>query len=289
MRKLKNSTVLLLLAVLIGGLNSCTERVDLDLDESYTRLVVEAYISNISENQRVILTTTAPYLSNEPSPKVTGAEVSFSDGDQVWALQEDSAGYYGMNEHFEALEGVGYSLSIVLNEAISDEYEFSASTYLEDLGVLDSIKVVFEEYNGNEFWQVLGWAQNPPGVDFYIFKISVNNECITPLFDDWFIINDEFVSGGYLAGIPTGFFKLEDYPLGMGDTVTLEAVSITEDYDRFLSEVGDESGYTNPMFSGPPANVQGNISGEAWGYFASESSLFSSVIVDSTAYQKSGQ
>jgi hypothetical protein len=43
--------------------------------------------------------------------------------------------------------------------------------------------------------------------------------------------------------------------------------AISEDYYYFYSELVDESGFQNPLFSGPPANIRTNIIGGGLGYF----------------------
>ncbi len=271
---------LLLLLIVVSLLYSCSERIDLDLDESHKRLVVEAYVTNIAGKQKVKLTTTAAYLSSEAAPLVAGASVSVSDGVSEWTFHEDSTGYYYADSLFVGEEFASYTLNIELKESVAGDIDFSANTEMVKVGIMDSIRLEKEEYNDKVIWRVLGWAENPPTIDFYIFKTYINGKCITPNFDDWFIIDDRMATSGYLAAMPVAFIDPEENPIEVGDTVTLEAVSITEDYYDFLLEVNSESGGTNPMFSGPPANVKGNISGDGWGFFASESSAFCSTILE---------
>ncbi|UCE17487.1 MAG: DUF4249 family protein [Gemmatimonadota bacterium] len=58
---------------------SCTDVIEINLDEGTVRLVVEGRIELIKESpsgyQRIRLTTTAPYFSNEPAPVAAGARV----------------------------------------------------------------------------------------------------------------------------------------------------------------------------------------------------------------------
>ena len=50
---------------------SCTERIDIELDSTYRRLVVQGAVTSDSVRQRVLLTTTSDYFSNQPSPLVS--------------------------------------------------------------------------------------------------------------------------------------------------------------------------------------------------------------------------
>ena len=56
-----------------------------------------------------------------------------------------------------------------------------------------------------------------------------------------------------------------------GDTVTVELNNMGKEYFGFLQEAQAELRGSNPLFSGPPANVKGNISNGAIGFFAAYS------------------
>ena len=63
----------------------------------------------------------------------------------------------------------------------------------------------------------------------------------------------------------------DDEVLITGDTVTVEMNSIGTDYANFIWEAQSEVKGSNPLFSGPPANVKGNIDNGATGFFAAYS------------------
>jgi hypothetical protein len=52
-----------------------------------------------------------------------------------------------------------------------------------------------------------------------------------------------------------------------GDTLGLEIRGVSKDYARYIDEFTEVYGGSNPMFGGVPANVRGNVSGGAIGYF----------------------
>jgi hypothetical protein len=54
--------------------------------------------------------------------------------------------------------------------------------------------------------------------------------------------------------------------------------SITKEYYNFIQEV-QQAGIQIPFFSGPPANVEGNISNGGVGFFAAYSNSFAKVII----------
>jgi hypothetical protein len=63
-----------------------------------------------------------------------------------------------------------------------------------------------------------------------------------------------------------------------GDTIVLQMSGITKEYYNFIDQVR-QSGFNLPFFSGPPANVEGNISNGGIGFFAAYSSSFATTVV----------
>jgi len=57
---------------------------------------------------------------------------------------------------------------------------------------------------------------------------------------------------------------------------------INREYNDFLSDAQIELQGSNPLFSGPPANVKGNISNGAFGFFSAYSATRSYAIVTDT-------
>jgi len=99
MNKTKLLSVLLLFVVA-----SCTERIDVKLDESYTRLIIDGSITTDLAPSVVTLTKSSGYFSNAPSPKVTGATVTLFDGTTLYQLTETVPGKSGMYSRIPCLE-----------------------------------------------------------------------------------------------------------------------------------------------------------------------------------------
>ena len=59
---------------------SCTEKIDLKLDTSYSRLVVDGNIEEGTGAYQIALTKSSGYFSNEAAPRVVNAHVSINDG-----------------------------------------------------------------------------------------------------------------------------------------------------------------------------------------------------------------
>jgi hypothetical protein len=260
--------VLALLAV------SCTERINIDLDESFTRLVVDGAITTDTTAHKVILSKTSSYFYNQPAPMVSGAQVTITDGVNTFNLSEDSPGIYLTDKSVYGIPGHTYFLNIKLPVAVGGFSEFTASYQLHPVNPLDSIGLRFRpDYSKDGFWEVQCYVQDPPTSDFYRFIISKNNTVITDSLQEWFVTDDRFFNGNYTNGASIANLdqsKKEEI-IKEGDTITAEVNNIGKEYASFIWDAQSELFGSNPLFSGPPANVKGNISNGAIGFFSAYS------------------
>lgn len=260
------------------GLNSCTERIDIDLDTDRVRLVVEANITEIEDKQFVKLTETADYFSNIPPKGVTNAVIQIDNGDHIFTLSESNTeeGLYLMPDGFMGNQEESYGLSIKLKNEIGGHSEFTAQTKMPLLSDdIDSISVEwFTQFGG---WAVRLYAQEPSREDFYMFSGIRNGELITDSIHEVNISDDRLYNGNNTHGAIVLFLNEEQ--LEVGDTFTLILSNITKEYASFVTEIQTEIQANDPMFSGPPVNVSSNISNEALGWFTAYPSAFTSAIV----------
>jgi len=281
---------LLSISVLFIFIISCTEEVDIELDSTYTRLVVYGEITTDTAVHRVELKKSADYFFNQPAERVSNAFVELSYGDKSLRLVENPnfPGIYETPSNFYGIVGETYNLSIngvdIDEDGQSEEY--TASSYLPAVNDIDSITL---KYTSNSFfsgWEIQVWTYDPPDIrNYYAFKSIVNNKLVSDTLTEIVIQNDDLFNGNYTFGITSQF--LDDAKDGekatKGDTVTFEANGITEEYFNFLFEAQSESFGQNPLFSGPPANISSNISNGALGFFTAYSVSRSSAIVPDPA------
>lgn len=253
---------------------SCTERIDINLDESYTRLVVDGSVTTDTMAHKVVLSYSSSYFYNQPAPPVTGASVSITDGTKSFDLTEDIPGVYITEPTMHALPGKTYTLNIKLANAIGGQTDYTATSTLYAISPLDSVNLLFHpDWSENGIWEVKCYVQEPPTVDFYRFMILKNHKILTDTLDEWFVTDDKFFNGSYTNGATVAYLDQGSPTEGLmqGDTVTVEVNSIGKDYFNFVIEAQAELRGSNPLFSGPPANVKGNISNGAVGFFSAYS------------------
>jgi len=275
--RLRYPTGILSLVVLISFMYSCTEIVDIELDSTYTRLVVYGTVTTDSIHHEVELTTTTDYFFSEAPPQVDNATVTVSFNGSTVTLQPspERPGTYFFPEAVRGVPGVQYDLLIedvdIDQDGISETY--SASTVMPGILPPDSISVqkfISPFFSG---YQVAIWSPDPPGANYYNFKLWRNNELLNKRLSDYTVQPDDLFQDNYIPGLPIGFLNDddEDEVVLPGDTVTLELNSIREEYYNFITEAQNEIFGNNPLFSGPPANVSTNLENGAVGIFTAYS------------------
>lgn len=278
---MKNYKFIVLVLVMSVAFFSCTERIEIELDDSYTMLVVDGAITTDTMAHTVMLSTSSSYYYNQPAPRVTGAQVSITDGTQTFNLKEDSAGVYRTDPTVFGVGGQTYTLNIKLADPIGGNTDYTAASTLYPISPLDSVNLLFHpDWSDYGIWEVKCYVQEPPTIDFYRFLILKNHVMLSDTLNEWFITDDKFINGSYTNGATVAYLQQSSTQEGLiqGDTITVEVNSIGKDYFNFLSEAQAELRGSNPLFSGPPANVKGNINNGAIGFFSAYSATRSFAI-----------
>lgn len=263
-------------------LYSCTERIDIELDETYTRLVVYGFITTDTTTHYIDLSLSSSYYYNEAPPPVTGATLEITDntGNTV-TLTEVRPGRYATPPDYYAIQGDTYTLDITLTEEIAGYSHYEAVSTVNPMGVIDSIGLLYHpDWGTAGFYEVTCYYQDPPTTDYYMFNLFKNGSLITDTINEVFVSSDEFYNGSYTNGIGVGYLDQseESQVINPGDTITFQGGKISEEYYNFITTLQAETGFQTPLFSGPPANVKGNISNGAIGYFAAFSVAYASTI-----------
>ncbi|MBE0648623.1 MAG: DUF4249 domain-containing protein [Bacteroidales bacterium] len=280
---MKRITLYTLLLALITF--ACTERVDLNLDETYTRMVVDGGISNDTGSYQITLTKTADYFYNEPAPRVAGATVNLTNGTDNYLLHETEPGISGIYETdatFFGIIGETYTLDIDLNEPIDNLTTYYSSCQMMNVARLDSIQVVLEtDWGPKGIWQIRVFAQEPGDeTNYYMFHYYRNDTLMTDSIWKVAVSDDKYINGSYINGLAAIYINNENpwEAFNPGDKVTLKMSGITKEYYDFITQV-QLSGFNIPFFTGPPANVQGNISNGGIGFFSAYSNTWGSTVV----------
>ncbi len=242
---------LLIVMVFIGMFTSCEDTVEVDLNTSEPRLVIEANI-NLLENgtaeSTVKLTTTAPFFNAE-IPVVEDAEVRILDGNEIVYnfIYTENGIYIGSIIPEENLD---YTLQVIYQGEI-----YSATTRLKTAVPLEFVEQRNDGGFTGEDIELKVYFTDPGGVDnYYYFEgfSSAGN-----IYDTFY---DEFFDGNSIFG----FYLVEG--LEAGDEVTFNLYGVDEQFYNFMFTLLQQTGEANDgPFETQPATVRGNIINETNG------------------------
>ena len=203
------------LLLFLAGIMSCTEVIEIELDSTYRRLVVEGTVTSDSLRHGVRLSTTSDYFSNEPSPSVSGALVELEFGGKKLILEEQdsAAGLYLCPEAFRGNTGTTYRLTVSHVDVNGDDImeTYRAESTMPGGVRFDSISLEYFSFYFASGYQVFMFAVDPPSRDWYNLKFWKNSDLLTDSLIKYSVQPDDFYNGTYLFyGIPIGFYNDEN-------------------------------------------------------------------------------
>jgi hypothetical protein len=270
-------TITKIFFLLIFLFTGCREDIDLPLDTTYQRLLVEGYFTTDTGIHTVIIGKSGDAYGKTPTQYISGATVTISDSTDTFILSEnpDKKGYYQTQPNVYGVIGRTYTLAIENVDVNNDgKYErYTATSTIPNPMLFDSFQIVRMSQHKAYLLNIYG--QDPGGRNFYLFKVYKNNKLLTDSTNELVIGSNTGAEGRYLYGIPI-FYLSDKHPeekLSPNDTITIESSTIPEDYYDYLSACQLE--YYQSPFSGTPANIPTNIQpkDKAVGYFASFSTI----------------
>lgn len=250
--------------ILLAGIFSCTERIDIRTEDAPERLVIYGYITNDTTSHAIRITRSSGYFTTNPPKGISGAEVTISSGTDVFHLTEspEGSGIYLTEPDVYGKAGATYSLHVSLDfDGNGQREEFEASSYMPYSAIVDSIG--FRESTAiDDVIEVLLYGKTAPNEENYFsFHVSRNDKILNDSLKNIIIIGDRYLQQDEFNGLSCFFIdqEEEEEQLSPGDLVTLRVDILTEEYADFLEDASDEVRGSVPLFSGPPANVATNI------------------------------
>ena len=267
----------ILYLLFLSSFLSCEDIITPNLPTNDPILVVDAWVNNLNQPQKIFLSTTQDYLDSTSSPSVTGAVVKVSDdlgnvyefvesddGEYVW--QPDSI-YKNLGE-----VGTSYLLSI----AHGGE-EFIAQSAMNRTSTIDSVNFVRGQFPEGSYYAEF-WSREESGIgDAYWIKSYKNGIYQNGLGDIITCIDAGASSeGAVIDGIPfippvrrgiTRFETDDDgnfiSPFDKGDSLYVEIHSVSFEAFDFLNKTAiqiNRPGGFSELFAVSLSNVPTNIS-----------------------------
>ncbi len=242
-------------------LYGCTEKIDIDLLESPETLVIEGYVTNEVKQHSVILSKSSPYFSESPPEMVSEATITIEAPDTVYSFYQSSPGIYLSIGAFAGIPGNSYTLTVTV-----DGETYSATSIMPSVQPIDSI-AFYQNESDDKIFDIGLFSQEPqdPG-NYYFWKVYKNYILISTNLTQMVFANDDLINGSYLNGL-----RIQSVEANLGDRITLEMASITEEYFEYCLAIIKETLYADGPFESAPASITGNISNGAFGFFATYS------------------
>lgn len=260
------------LGVIAVLFSACEDKIDLDLDEGRSQLVVDAFLTSDSSIQTVRLTKSAAYFSNVRTPAENNAVVKIEGpaGKEFSFVSDNNGNFQYDPKTNGALDSVGFDYKLKL--------EYKGATYisyskLNPVPVIDSMSVEFEEaeIGAEEGYYTQFYARDFAGrKDYYWIKAFRNGEPLYP--EDPTLINlseDAAFSGdgadGFVFILPIRAAITDpEYPFLLGEKSGVELWSLNSAVFEYLEQLTIQAN-NGGLFSTPPANIRSNIYDAAGG------------------------
>ncbi|WP_312740782.1 DUF4249 domain-containing protein [Sphingobacterium multivorum] len=246
-------TILALLTVLFSA---CEKVIDLELENSEARIVIEANLNDLNVDQLIRVTKTVAFGTDRKSDPISGASVvvrSSANEEITFVYERD--GYYRA-QNFRVRPGTRYSLEIELE----GEY-YRSSVTMPTYVAVDSLGISKEKIFTEERYYPTFKFYDPAQVNnYYLYEIAINNSPIR--FASTY--NDKFNDGKYV----THEISDRTIDLELNDEVRIIRYCIDASVYKFWNEFQS----ANPG-GAAPGNPSSNISNGALGYFSVASAV----------------
>lgn len=245
---------------------SCTKVVDLNLQETAPRLMIEGNLANDGQPCTVRLSTSANYNETNTFAPEAGAVITLSDdAGPTETLREVTPGQY---QGTRILGQVGHRYTLRVEAAGAS---YVAQSVLPAEVPLTGLHI--EKSNFGDNLQVVPDYQDPAGVrNYYLFRQYRNSRLNKALF----VRSDDLTDGkANTQALSLGGADNAD-KLVAGDSVHVEMQTVDAGVYEYLRTLAQT---LQAVGSPTPANPKTNFSGNVLGYFSAHTVQRRSIVV----------
>ncbi len=252
-------TALVSFAFLLG-FSSCEKVIDVDLNDTDQKVVIEGFILRGDTVQRIRITKTQNFDESTAPPAVDNASITVIDNlGNAGTFTSVGNGWYELT-NYPGVEGRTYTLT-----AVVEGNSYSGSSTLPFYQPMDDLYVEFYPFGGDTIISLVPSHYDQPGVpNYYQFHVYVNGERDKSVF-----IQDDQFTDGNLVVEPLFVSELE-----IGDTVRVDLFCIDKPVHTYFNQLS-----VNSSSSATPANPISNLSGGCLGYFSARTFNSRTIIV----------
>ena len=248
------------------GLSACEDVITVPLDETDQKPVIEASLETNSYAQAYI-TLTQAYNNQSTSTKLSDAVVWLTNNAEnpiEVSLQPLGDGKYRSANIINTDEGLAYTLHVQIGEQT-----YTATDSMRRIAPVDKITIELADPLQTRP-SIMLWAHEPAGKGDYYRWICYFNH--TPVLNPvlYALADDQLVDGQDIEGatiFPAEFaYRSLNVTIPEGTPVQVKQLSLTKAAYLYYVQMQTLS-FGQGLFSPPPANLPGNFSNGALGFF----------------------
>jgi hypothetical protein len=262
---------LLISGLLVSAMHftGCEKVIEVDLNDTEKKFVIEAVITDQVNSCKVLLTQTKNFDDDNTFDGVRGAQVTISDNNgSPITLTETAAGVYEAKN----LVGVsGHTYNLVVN--VSGQ-KFSATSTMPRLVSFDSLYITERTLFGETYKFATVSFKDPAGAgNAYRYIQYVNGVKEKTIF----VRDDDYSDDLTVERVLFYFNDDDEKKLKSRDNVRVEMLCIDYPIYKYWFSLAQSS--TGENQSATPGNPVTNIQGGALGYFSAHTIQTKSVVV----------
>ena len=236
-------------------LSSCEKVINLNLDQTTPKIVIEGIFTNLNVSHLVSISYTKNFEADNKKVPVYGALVLLKEenGPTISFTEQGKSGNY-YSTKFKGVAGKKYTMTITVNGKT-----YTAISKMPFPVPLKSLNQTELTFFGESKKLVQANYNDPIGIEnFYYNKLYVNDVKRGSLY----IESDRFNDGKEVKNT----IFISDPDLKTGDKVKVQLLTIDENVYKYLFSISQISGNGGPPTT--PANPTSNFTNGALGYFS---------------------
>lgn len=265
----------ILLSVLIITLSACVEETSLPDLAPDGLIVIEGRITNERKRHQVKVTKSFHFEKEQAPAFISGLNVVIESQSAIIPLKETSPGIY-ITDSIAGIPGQAYTLKIKNGEELYEATDimpglpgdFSPATFKKDRGFLDyefrRHQFGFEEAN---YWELRLIRDSIPEQLRNIDPSQLGQLVGVTVDADYSYLFAYYTHSKIEVSGLMDFEIPHFFGLNPGFRVVHKKYNLSDEYYRFLRALFMETEWRGTIFSTTPANVKGNIEGNAVGFF----------------------
>jgi len=244
---------------------SCEKVIDLNLETTTPKIVIEGIFTDLNVRHTVSISSTVDFDASNAKQPVSGATVSLKEENGPTIIfTEQGPGNY-ISTRYKGIPGKKYTLTV-----ISKGQTYIATSIMPLAVPIKSLNQTELSFFGETRKFVQVNYQDPAGIpNFYYNRLFVNKFKRSTFY----LESDRFNDGKLVKN--TIFNDEPD--LVIGDTVRVQMLTIDQNVYKYLFSITQINGNGGPPTA--PANPTSNFNNGALGYFSASTLTTDSLII----------